>query len=400
MKSLRTRRLPSLLTAATLGLAAAACATPPAVPVAVQTAPAVKPVLTEDKADAAKVALGAYVARVLPGKTVEDTAVTKAVLKDARTFDEGHHHETWNLTVEIDGGRLATFALKIFPDAARAEANAAQFRAALAHEWPVPTEYDRGAAAPYSKQPALLMEFLSGGTLRTQVKRQFEREGQPDTAAIAAAYAAVGGELGRLHKAHLRPRKPDSDRSGAEPLKAMIARCEQEMWCGADAKSRLGYLAGSIDSGPVTFVHGDLYEQQVILTPPSAAGAGVAGFIDLDHAGFADPASDVGQLLAHILLINPRTRKASWSVPNPTPEETRETAESFLSAYRAAAALTADTEWSEFLKRARGHMWNRFGHVLTDLRGNPHAAPLVQIIETDKAAIAASDPLAEFKLEL
>ena len=121
MKSLRTRRLPSLLTAATLGLAAAACATPPAVPVAVQTAPAVKPVLTEDKADAAKVALGAYVARVLPGKTVEDTAVTKAVLKDARTFDEGHHHETWNLTVEIDGGRLATFALKIFPDAARAE---------------------------------------------------------------------------------------------------------------------------------------------------------------------------------------------------------------------------------------------------------------------------------------
>jgi aminoglycoside phosphotransferase (APT) family kinase protein len=383
-----------------LALLIAACATAAVAP----EVPSVKPIIDAAKETAANAALATYVARVLPGTTVDGTKVTTAVLKDARAFDEGHHHETWNLTVEIDGVRLAKFALKIFPNAAQAEANAAQFRAAVAHEWPVPTEYARGAAEPYSTKPSLLMEFLSGGTLRTQVKRQFEREGQPDTAAIAAAYGAVGSALGALHKAHIRPRKAGAqgaDRSGAEPLKAMIARCETELWCGVDAKARLGFLASSIDSGPVTFVHGDLYEQQVILTSATASAApGVAGFIDLDHAGFSDPASDVGQLLAHILLLNPRTRQASWSVPNPTPEETRETAESFLSAYRAAAELTADTEWQELLKRSRGHMWNRFGHVLADLRGNPHAAALVQIIETDKTAIAASDPFADFKLDL
>lgn len=377
-----------------------ACATPPPTPAAPA---AVKPVMDAAKESAANPKLAAYVARVLPGKSVDGKLVTAAVLQDARAFDEGHHHETWNLTVDVDG-RLAKFALKIFPDAARAEANAAQFRAALAHEWPVPTEFHRGPAKPYSDKPALLMEFISGGTLRTQVVRQFEREGQPDTAAIAAAYAAVGRELGGLHKAHVRPRNAagaSADRSGAAPLKAMISRCETELWCGADAKARLGYLASSVDSGPVTFVHGDLYEQQVILTGATASAApAVAGFIDLDNAGFADPAADVGQLLAHILLLNPRTRLASWKVPNPTPQETRESAESFLNAYRAAAGLTADAEWKELVRRARGHMWNRFGHVLADLRGNPHAAPLVQIIETDKEAIAASDPFAEFKLEI
>jgi aminoglycoside phosphotransferase (APT) family kinase protein len=338
--------------------------------------------------------LSTYVARVLPGKIVEDAQVAKAVLKDARAFSEGHHHETWHLTVELDG-RLASFALKIFPDAAHANSNAAQFRAAVAHDWPVPTEYDRGPAKPYSDRPALLMEFLSGGTLRTRVKRQFEREGAADTGAIAAAYGAVGAELGRLHKAHLRPRT-EADRTRADALREMVKRCDKEGWCGEEAKARLGYLAGSVDTGPVTFVHGDLYEQQVIIGP----SGGVRGFIDLDKAGFADPASDVGQLLAHVLLLNPRTREAAWSVANPTPEETRETAESFLSSYREAAGLSGDPEWQEFLKRTRGHMWHRFGEILTDLRGNPHGAPLIKIIEADKAAIADGDPLAEFKLSL
>ncbi len=284
--------------------------------------------------------------------------------------------------------------LKLFQDEGRAEANAAQFRAANAHGWPVPAEYYRGTAAPYSDQPALVMEFLSGGTLRTRIKRQFERGGAPDTGAIAAAYAAVGAELGRLHKAHVRARN-ERDRSGVVGLQEVTKRCQAEGWCGKGAQERLAYLAQSMDAGSVTFVHGDLYEQQVIIGPDG----GVAGFIDLDQAGFADPAADVGQLLAHVLLLNPRTREAAWQVPNPTPAETRATAEAFLGAYRDAAGLTG-TDWANFLRRARGHMWKRFGDVLQDLRGNPHGAPLVQIIDADKEVIAGSDPLADFQISL
>lgn len=369
----------------------AGCAGAPATPDGAPRAAEVKPQLDEGDAAVSQPRLEAYLARVLARRTVDEHTVVNVKLVDAHPFSEGHHHETWRLTVDLDG-RLTTLALKIFSDPARAEANAAQFRAAQAHEWPVPAEYARGPATPYSDKPALLMEFLSGGSLRTRVKNLFERQGTPDVAAIAASYADVTAALGALHKAHLRPRN-DRDRSGAPALRAMSETCAREGWCGDQVRAEFEYLAASIDQGPVTFVHGDLYEQQAIIGPDGR----LAGFIDLDEAGFADPASDLGQLLGHVLLLNPRTRQVSWGVPNPTPEETRAVAEAMLASYRQAADLSGD-EWRAFLRRARGHMWLRFGHVMADLRDNPHGRAAVALLEADRTAIAASDPLADFMI--
>jgi aminoglycoside phosphotransferase (APT) family kinase protein len=49
-------------------------------------------------------------------------------------------------------------------------------------------------------------------------------------------------------------------------------------------------------AGPVTFVHGDLHDRNVLL------GDHGGGIIDLDGVGVGDPAIDVGNLAAHVLL--------------------------------------------------------------------------------------------------
>ncbi len=360
----------------------AGCATPgPA---------SVKPVASDELVEKARPKLAKYLERVLPGKEIHGVKIEEVKLVEAHLFSEGHMNETWKLVVEADK-RLYDFALKIFADKQRGDANAAQYRVALKHEWPVPMEYVRGNTLPYTERPSLLMEYITGGTLQTRIKRQFDKDGKLDTDAIIAAYGAIGGALGEVHAKNLRDRK-EGDRSGKKAIEEMLATCKKEGWCGPGARERLGKLGAVMDKGKVTFVHGDLYESQVVLR----ADGKVAAFLDLDQAGFSDPAEDVGSLLAHIVLFNPWTRDIMWDVPDPRSEETRSAAEALLREYKATAGLADD--WTPFLGRVRGYMWLRLHHILVKLRGNVHAAELMEELEAQKRGLATTDPFEDYRL--
>ena len=361
-----------------------ACATPTA-PVS-----SIKPVASDALVDKAKPKLEAFLKRVLPGKEIHDKKIEDVKLVEAKLFSEGHINETWKLVVEVDK-RLVDLVLKIFPDAPRAEANAAQYRAALAHEWPVPMEYVRDKALPHSDRPSLLMEYITGGTLQTRIKRQFDKDNKMDEDKTIASYEAIGESLGALHAKNLRDRK-EGDRSGKKLLEDMITTCKKEGWCGPMARERLTKLAAEMDKGKVTFTHGDLYESQVVLR----ADGKVASFLDLDQSGYADPAIDVGSLLAHIVLINPWTRDIMWDVADPSKRETKEAAEALLGAYKANAGLGDD--WPHFLGRVKGYMWLRLHHVLGKLRGNVHAAELMEELEVQKRGLATTDPFEDYKI--
>lgn len=365
-----------------LCLAACASAPPPV--------KSIKPVSSDELVDKAKPKLAAFLQRVLPGKEVHGKKAEDVKLVEAKLFSEGHINETWKLVVEIDK-RLVDLVLKVFPDQARGDANAAKYRTALAQEWPVPLEYVRDKALPYSERPCLLMEYITGGTLQTRIKRQFDKDGRIDVDAMVASYGSIGEELGRLHARNLRDRT-DKDPSGKALMDGMIATCKKEGWCGPMAQERLGKLGAEMAKGKVTFVHGDLYESQVVLR----ADRKVASFIDLDQSGYADPATDVGSLLAHVVLINPWTRDIMWDVADPTKEETKAVAEELLRAYKENANL--DDEWPAFLERVKGNMWLRLHHVLDKLRGNVHAADLMEELEVQKRGLATSDPFEDYGL--
>ena len=172
----------------------------------------------------------------------------------------------------------------------------------------------------------------------------------------------------------------------------MLATCKQGGWCGKGAQGRLEKLASEMDKGKVTFVHGDLYESQVVLR----ADGKVAAFLDLDQAGYSDPAEDVGSLLAHIVLFNPWTRDIMWDVPDPRKEETQGAAEALLREYKVTSGL-ADG-WPHFLGRVRGYMWLRLDHILKKLRGNPHAKDLMEELEVQKRGLATTDPFEDYGL--
>ena len=341
-----------------------------------------KPTERADTAADAKAPLGEYLTKTLTGKDISGKTIRTAKLVAAKPFAEGHVNETWLLYAEIDG-EPARFALKIFPTPEGAAVNAAQFQTARAKGWRVPLEYARGAVQPYTERHGLLMEFIPGGSLAKHVRKHLQADG--DVNAIATLYGKMGMVLGRLHEAN-RKTATGLRTAGAE-LRGLAARCTEEKWCDAAAKARLDGLAPQMDRGPVTFTHGDLYEQQIIMNDEG----GLAAFIDLDLARYDDPAADVGAMLAHILFINTTARQATQGLPDATAAEAKATAERFLADYRKGAWIK-DDEWAAFTVRAKGHVYLRLAVLLHRYKGNPHAQDLVTVLEAKKGELIARDP--------
>jgi len=364
-----------------------ACA---AAPASIPSPATHKPVATLDRVAEAKPKLAEWVEKTLPGKKLGETTVGKARLVDARLFEEGYVHETWRLDVEIDGV-TRPMALKLFPTAEQAAANEAQYRLARAKGWPIPSEFLRSPVAPYHESPGILREYVPERSLAAHVRSLFKDGRVPNVLDVASAYAEVGRALGTLHEKSRKLQKEGRD-DGAR-LKALAARCADEGWCGAPTRLRLETLAAKLDSSEVSFIHGDLYEEQVILD----ANGRLTVFIDLDHAHFGDPAADLGALLAHILLVGPAARAAHWGIPAPTQEETKAVANRLLAAYREAAFISGDA-WAGFLERAQAYMWLRLGVVLERYRGNVHAQPLWTALEGKKRELIDGDPFATYGL--
>lgn len=373
-------------------LALAACASGPAE----QASPgAFKPIATVDKVAAAAPLLAEFVAGRLPGLDLGGGAVKAARLLSAKPFAEGHVNETWFLVVDVDGVQTK-FALKIFPTAEGAEVNHAQLLAAQSKGWRVPAEHYRGPVAPYTDRHGIVMEFIPGGSLASNVANKVAAAGEqgPDVEAIAGMYGAVARVLGRLHEANRK--QATGLRTAGAQLRGLASRCAEGGWCGADVKARLEALAPALDTGPVTFTHGDLYEQQIIMRED---GDGLAAFIDLDLARYDDAAADVGAMMAHILLINTRARKATQGVPDASAGEAKATADRFLAEYRKGAWM-GDEEWAAFATRVRGHTYLRMGELLNRYARNPHARALMDVLEAQRKDLFTRDPFEAFGVTL
>jgi len=157
--------------------------------------------------------------------------------------------------------------------------------------------------------------------------------------------------------------------------------------CGPHSVRRMYQVAPMLDGDMVTFVHGDLYESQIITEMGK-----VTAFLDFDECAAADPAMDVGYMLAHILLINPVTRESVWGAPTPTSDEIVATTLAFLKAYRAAAKLDDAGAWDTFLRRSKGYMWVRIGVLVAKLEDNIHGKKLLDLIKRNKVEPFAVDP--------
>jgi len=343
--------------------------------------PAGKPVDSPELRDAAKPALQGYLTRVV-GKG--DAA--KAKLVSATPFKEGYTHETWKLVAEV-GGETHIYVLKLFESEAAAKRDADSTAAARKLGWPVPGEVVRGTAEPYKPQPASLAEFVPGESIERAVQRRFEGGKAPAPDAVAALYAAVAQRLGKLHVAGRRKRAA-GDLTGADQMRQIAEKCDIESWCGPHATKQFREKADLLDGEHVTFVHGALYETQVLLDTKTGE---LASFVDLDEAGWGDPATDLGSLLAHVLLVNPLVRKATWGVPEPEPAELKATGSAILAAYRKSSGLD-DAAWAAFKPRVEGYMRVRIGQLLLQLRGNVHAKALIGLVDKRKVGLFAVDP--------
>lgn len=348
-------------------------------------APSGKPQLDPARDSAARPNLQAYLARAVGGG---DKAVE---LTEAEQFLEGHVYETWRLKATV-GGAPAEYTLKVFPDEAMAERDVASHRQARELGWPVPQDVARGPLLPYSPKFGSLRVYVPGDSLSMKLRARLRTGEAADKAAVATLYAQIGEALGRLHLAGRRARR-DGDISGAAEMRELVERCGKESWCGPDTVKDMEAAAAKMDGEEVTFIHGDLYEAQVIVDD---AGK-LVSFIDLDEAGFGDPALDLGALLAHVLLVNPETRQARWGVANPEPEEVRATASALLEAYRLASGV--GDAWPAFAARLPGYVRLRVGRLLLRLADNPHAKTMMKTLDKRKAALLAADPFTRFGVQ-
>ncbi len=101
---------------------------------------------------------------------------------------------------------------------------------------------------------------------------------------------------------------------------------------------------------------------------------------------------DLGSLLAHVLIIHPRTRWKSWGISDPTTDETQGVARKILEEYREGARI-GDDAWPAFLERTRGWMWLRLNNVMVKYRKSEQAAELLKALEGLGAALTETDPL-------
>ncbi len=345
-------------------------------------APAAKPVYSAKAEQAARPQLEAWLTAAVGG---EGKAVR---LLEAEQFMEGHTYETWRLLAEV-GGKEVAYSLKVYPTEARAKQVADLRAEAIGLGWPVPERVAGGMLTPYKQLPGSLRVFVHGESLALKVRAKVQTG--TSTGAIAALYGQVARRLGALHAKGRRPRKPE-DRTAAEALKAFAERCQTKGWCSKETAKACTELAGEFDPPDVTFLHGDLYEGQIIFDESGE----LAAIVDLDEAGWGDPAADVGTLLAHVMLVNPVARKAEWGVADPDKGEVRATAEAVLSAYREGAGIGDD--WAAFLGRVRGHMRLRVVHLLDKLEDNPHGKTLVDALRPKRRALLDADPFADYGL--
>lgn len=331
--------------------------------------------------------LSTFMRTALKDETVDGAVVSQVSVTSAELFSEGHFHETWRVTADLGEGGSKEMALKVFRTQEKADENAMNYSFAQQYGWPIPREIVRGAsAAPLRDHPYLIMEFVQGGTLRRAVEAAVATGGDPGVKAVAALYAGLGTALGELHRKSSRKREK-FDRSGAKSLETLIKACGKEGWCEPEAAERIRALLPALDGPTVAFVHGDLYESQVLMQADST----VKAFIDLDTAHFDDRARDVGSIMAHLLVINPRTRKLAWGAPNPSLGETEASAKAFLAAYKATDDLSDDA-WASLLARSEAFMWIRLHEVVEALAGSPHGEPVVKALVDNRSAIFASDP--------
>lgn len=115
-----------------------------------------------------------------------------------------------------------------------------------------------------------------------------------------AAAARVGGALAGWHQA-FRGYVPTELRAhtGEREVEILLRRCHSTSPELAQAvRSAVPALSGSWPTD--TVVHRDLYEDQIVLGP-------IVGLVDLDDAACGPAELDIGNLLAHLVLLTRRT---------------------------------------------------------------------------------------------
>ena len=314
-----------------------------------------------------------------------------ARLQEATLFSDGFYHESWRLTYAFQGKRT-TVALKIFPNDKSAQKSLKNYAMARAAGWPLPKELYRGTVAPYQNRPGLVMEYIKVPTLAGYARERAD-DNLTDPDGIRVRYEGLGATLGKVHRAGLRTVK--GDKQALEDIDDLLERCEFDFWCGPKSMQRFEELKAKILKGPITFIHGDLFEAHATVRDDGY----VKAFLGMHNGSEGDPARDVGTMLAHTLIINPIARDLIYGVPNSTVDEAKLAAESFLRGYRVGFDQKNSVEWDYFMARAVGYSWLRVGELLMKLQGNPHTEALVRLVDNKKAALFVLDPLKKYGVE-
>ena len=314
-----------------------------------------------------------------------------ARLQEATLFSDGFYHESWRLIYMFNGKRTQV-ALKIFPDGDSAQKSLKNYAMARAAGWPLPKELYRGKVAPYQNRQGLVMEYIEVPTL-AGYSRQRADEGLVDPDGIRVRYEGLGLTLGQVHRAGLRTVR--GDKQALKDIDDLLERCEFDFWCGPKSMQRFEELKSKIIKGPITYIHGDLFEAHATVRDDGF----VKAFLGMHHGSEGDPARDVGTMLAHTLIINPIARNLIYGIPNSTTEEAKFAAESFLRGYRVGFEQANAVEWEYFMSRAVGYAWLRVGELLMKLQGNPHTEALVRLVNNKKAALFVLDPLKKYGVE-
>jgi aminoglycoside phosphotransferase (APT) family kinase protein len=136
----------------------------------------------------------------------------------------------------------------------------------------------------------LVLSAVPGTPLRDAVLASDDDACRRAGAAIAAWHEAWAGRKPRTLHAHTI----DLELDGVIDQTALTSRAIALRVVAALTELREAWL-------PVTVIHRDLYEEQVLL------GEARAGLIDLDDAALGPPELDVGNLLAHLDLLERRS---------------------------------------------------------------------------------------------
>lgn len=191
------------------------------------------------------------------------------------------YRPTERAVLRIDDGDIAWYAKLVRPEEAAAIVR--RHELLTGHGLPVPEIVGHDIDAGL-----VVMAELRGPTLRDLVKSDARTWPAP------ATFADLIRRLGTVDADDLvamRHRLRDGPHHVA--LLASVLPSER------DRLSRLGdLLQRSLDDAtlrPLTFVHGDLHERQLIV-----AGDAIVGLLDIDECGAGDPVDDIAVPIAHL----------------------------------------------------------------------------------------------------